>query len=214
MIPQFLHWVWPRSGDITPDEEKALRSWHSNHPTWRHLFWTSEPEFTPAWLCDLDFEVRALPILLNQQLLCLLGCHSEYAEEKDVSHESRALIASIEIMARYGGICPPQSGFCAGNIESMLEGVRLFTRDSVLLNSDLKRPSTDAVLPLYGASPNHPALWNMVRDLKNSMITPHDYSCAISVGSLVELLQFRLGRHPDLVTFPTAAFEMELPPVL
>lgn len=210
MIPQLLHWVWPRSGAITPDEENALRSWHSNHPAWRHLFWTSQPENAPALLYDLDFEVRALPLLFNHQLYSLLGCHCEHEEEENFLHEARAVVASIEIMACYGGVCPPQSDYCAGNIEPMLEGVRLFTRDNALLNADLKCSSTGASLPLYGASSNHPALWNMVRDLKNSVVAPRDCSCVISAGSLVELLQFRLGRHPDLVTFPAAVFEMKL----
>lgn len=210
MIPQLLHWIWPHNAAITPDEENALCSWHSHHPAWRLLFWTSQPEAAPAWLSNLDFEVRALPLLVNHRLYSLLGCHSDHAEEENFPHEARAIIASIEIMARYGGVCPPRSDFCVGNIEPMLEGVRLFTRDSALPNADLGGSSTGASLPLYGASPNHPALWNMVRDLKNSAVAPRDCSCAISTPSLAELLQFRLGRHPDLVAFPAAAFEVEL----
>ena len=207
MIPSLLHWVWPHDASLT-ETETALASWREHHPAWRALLWTSAPQDVAASLLDLDFEVRALPLLVNHRLYSLLGCHSERAGAADFPHQARATVAGIEIVARHGGVCVPMDQGCEGNIESLLRDVRLFTRES---GSQVGDENWTATLPtsppLYGASANHPALWNMVRDLKNSVALPHACPDALCATSLVELLQFRLGRHPDLVTFPFAAFE-------
>ena len=222
MIPHFLHWVWPHDCAMPPDDAAALRSWHDHHPAWRHLIWTSRPDAASASLLDRDYEVRPLPLLVNHRLYSLLGCHSDRAQSEGFPHQARAMVASVEIMARYGGVCPPLGEHCVGNIEALLENVRLFTRDAMALDGPAHEvasrdasPHGDktrgvlqgATLPLYGATSNHPALWNVVRDLKNSVVAGRDLVGALSAASLAELLQFRLGRHPDWVAFPAAAFE-------
>ena len=217
MIPQYLHWVWPCSAQMQPQDKAALCSWRDSHPAWRHLLWTSAPENVTEPLRQHDFEIRPLPLLVNHRLYSLLGCHSDRVETENFPHQARAIVASIEIMARYGGVCPVIGECCACNIESLLRGVHLFTRDregsdgtghtASLGAGKAWRTSSGVALPLYGATPNHPALWNVVRDLRNSVTGTRECPAALSAAALVELLQFRLGRHPDLVTFPVAAFE-------
>lgn len=205
MIPLFLHWVWPQT--TAPCEaEAALRSWREHHPAWRHLIWTPEPNTVPALLHDLDFEVRALPPLVNQRLYSSLShCASE--EDETRCQNGRALVAGLEIVARYGGVCPPLGDFCTATIESLLHNVRLFTRPSAP-HAGAKHSRGGVGLPLYGATPNHPALWKLVRELElNAMIQTHEGTRALCAASLAEIVQLRLNRHPDGVTFPAAAFE-------
>lgn len=222
MIPQILHWVWPHHAELEPDFQAALCLWREHHPSWRPMIWAPDPGEVPAALRDIDFEVRALPLLVNHRLYSLLGCHCDRACERNPPHQARAVVASVEIVARYGGVCPPIGAPCCGNIESLLRDVRLFMRDGEtrdigpsdetmkLATSTSATPlsAPQAALPLYGATPNHPALWNVVRDLKNSVVNGRSQCEMISAASLVDLVQFRLGRHLDSIAFPAAAFEV------
>lgn len=202
MIPQFLHWVLPYDAELGREQQLAFESWRAHHPSWRPLIWASDPGAVAAVMDDLGFEVRALPLLLNHRLYSLLGCHGDPTGERNAA---RALVASVEILARYGGVCPPTDEPCAGNIESLLHGVRLFMRDATSSDEAI---ASQSVHPFFGVTPNHPALWNMVRDLKNSVAGAPTNCEVVSAASLAELVQFRLEQHPDGIAFPAAAFEV------
>ena len=202
MIPQFLHWVLPYGAELNREQQMTFESWRAQHPSWRPLIWAADPGAVAGVMADLGFEVRALPLLLNHQLYSFLGGHGDPTGERNTA---RALIAIVEIVARYGGICPPIEEPCVGNIESLLQGVRLFTRDDSSSGDTRTSPS---VHPLFGAMPNHPALWNMVRELKNSVSGAPMSCAAVSAASLAELVQSHLEQHPDNIAFPAAAFEV------
>ena len=211
MIPQFLHWIFPYRAELGYDQKRVLCSWREHHPSWRPMIWASDPAAVAVVMAEFDYEVRALPLLVNHRLYSLLGCHDDQARQQNYPHDARAIVASIEIMARYGGICPPVGEPCDCNIESLLQGVRLFTRDDVPSheeNGETPSALTQTTLPLYGAMPNHPALWNVVSDLRNSALKARPQSGAVCAAALRELVLFRLGRHPDSVNFPAAAFEV------
>ena len=204
MIPRYFHWVWPQNTD--PNEhEVALRSWREYHPAWRCLIWTPLPGAVPALFRDLDFEIRELPTLINQELYSRL---SRSAREQDQTHDALALLAGVEIVARYGGACPPMGNLCTGNTESLLQGVRLFIRQ-MATRAHQGEPSSRAIPPFYGATPNHPALWGVVRGWE-SATEQNKIANLSSAASFAEALQFGLGCHPDLVAFPATAFEMQL----
>ena len=219
MIPQLLHWVLPYNAELGRDQKRAIGSWREHHPSWRALIWAADPVAVAAMLADLDCEVRALPLLVNHRLYSLLGCHGERGHQRDYPRAARAIVASIEVVARYGGVCPPIGEFCACNIESLLQGVRLFARDTrgyvspdgekfETMTAPIQTAINQAALPLYGATPNHPALWNVVRDLRNITLDARSENGAVCAASLAELVLFRLGRHSDNVFFPAAAFEV------
>ena len=208
MIPHLLHWVWPHPAKMQVADEAALCSWRKHHPTWRCLVWTPEPEAVPASLHNLDFEIRELPPLVNQRLYSRL--HGLIQEETEILR----VLASIEIAAHHGGVCPPKSDFCNVSIEPLLKNVRLFKRE--LTPDNCAEPLlSQRELPLYGATPNHPALWNAVCDVESFLAQSHPAPAdTISAASLVQALQFHLECHPDLVPFPGGVFETQLCSVL
>ena len=205
MIPHLLHWVWPHAAETQEVDEAALRSWREHHPAWRCLLWTPQPRAAPLSLHDFDLEIRELPPLANPHLGLRLG--SCAGEEDESIQRFLAAAASIEIMARYGGVCPPLGEFCRANLEPMLDNVRLFRRDTAIGDGFGPSPS-EVELPLYGATLNHPALWSAVGDLD---IPSNCHSLEpVSPLWLAQVLQFHLECHPDLVSFPAAAFQTQL----
>ena len=205
MIPHLLHWVWPHAAETQEADEAALRSWREHHPAWRCLLWTPQSGAAPLSLHDFDLEIRELPPLVNRYFgLRLDGCAGE---EDESIQRFLAAAASIEIVARYGGVCPPLGEFCRANLEPMLDSVRLFKRETAPHNGFEPSPPEEE-LPLYGATPNHPALWRAVGDLEIS--SPSHFWEPAPLLWLAQALQFRLECHPDLVSFPAAAFQTQL----
>src|SRR5690606_18209558 len=72
---------------------------------------------------------------------------------------ARSDLIRYELVARMGGVYMDTDVRCLGNIDRLMVGVRLFVCDE-------GRPPRACVGNYgFGATPNHPAMWTVVREL-------------------------------------------------
>lgn len=188
MIPHQFHWVWLGHRTVPEKNQQWMRSWQEKHPAWRCIVWAEHPENI-----DLeDFEIKPLPPLINQKFYDGIGKWMTGW----VADLSRCDIVRYEIALR-GGVCLDTDVECFGNIETSLCGVSLFVADEW---------ESRCGNYLFGAAPNHPALYTVVRelgtrlgDLKTAVNAAHD-----ATGPTY--LNEQLCKHPDLVIYPHMLF--------
>lgn len=196
MIPKTLHFVWIGSFRI-PDEFAAnIISWRERHPHWKIILWSDMPELQPG--AALGVEVRDLPPLVNKQYLSDLDRMAGQGK-----WAARSDLVRYEVVARYGGVYMDTDVRCFRCIDELLEGVDLFVCDEVYhCNGNYG----------FGARPNHPAMWTVVREVgpRIEMIydkgRPKDFPNIVEITGPVyfnaQLRKYQSG----LVVFPAPLF--------
>lgn len=193
MIPPFFHWVWLGVYPLPPKDQKWMRSWQEKHPSWNCILWAERPDLIHEPDVDLpEFEVRPLPPLINRKFYD--GIEQWVTGRAVVA--ARSDIVRYELVARYGGVYLDTDVECFDAIDEVLDGVRLFV-------SDEWGPSVGNYM--FGAKPNHPALWTVVREL-SSHLNSHKTALNAVQATGPPYLNTKLRQHPDLVIFPHMLF--------
>lgn len=193
MIPRLFHWVWLGPNLLPPRDQKWMRSWREKHPSWRCILWAERPELLDVSDEALpDFEVRPLPPLVNRKAYDSI--------EKWITGRAavaaRSDIVRCEIIARYGGVYLDTDVECFKDITMLLEGVRVFVSDG-----EGGQPCNY----LFGAVPNHPALWTAVRELERHLASgSHSGDPVLATGP--KYLSPCLHSAPELVIYPFQLF--------
>lgn len=196
MIPKTFHFVWVGSCRIFDQFAANIISWQERHPHWKIILWSDTPELQPGRA--LGIEVRDLPPLVNEYALNALdhmAGRGKWAGRSDVIR--------YEIIARYGGVYLDTDVRCFQCIDELMEGVDLFVCDEVYnCNGNY----------CFGARPNHPAMWTVVRELGPRIEDLHDGGRPKAYPNIVEVcgpnyLNKQLRKYnSNLVIFPAPLF--------
>jgi mannosyltransferase OCH1-like enzyme len=187
MIPQQFHWVWLGPNHISEKDQKWMRSWQEKHPAWSCTIWAEHPENINLE----DFEVRPLPPLINQKFYNGI----EQWVTGRAATASRSDIVRYEIMLQ-GGIYLDTDVECFGNIEHLLQGVTLFVADEW-------GPCNGNYM--FGALPNHPAIYTVVRELGSHLNSLKSAVNAVQATGPAYLNK-QLQKYQDLVVYPHMLF--------
>ena len=190
-IPLQFHWVWLGSDPLPEKDQAWMRSWRTYHPQWSFNLWAEHPE-TVAALHLPDFHIRPLPPLVNRRFYDGI---EQWVTGKAVL-AARSDIVRYEIVAAQGGVYLDTDVECFGEVSQLMENVNLFVADEW-------GPSVGNYM--FGATPNHPALWTVVREL-GPHLTSHKEAINAVVATGPAYLNPRLRQHPDLVIFPHMLF--------
>jgi mannosyltransferase OCH1-like enzyme len=188
LMPRIFHWVWIGKNPLLEKDQAWMQSWRQRHPDWRCVVWCEHPENVSLE----GFETFPLPPLVNRRYY--------YEIERWVTGKaaiaSRSDIVRYEVIARYGGIYLDTDVECFKPIDELLTGVRLFV-------SDEWGPCPGNYM--FGAIPNHPALWTVVREAG-----PHlnGLNGAVNAVNAVgpNYLNTKLRLYSDLLIFPHMLF--------
>lgn len=187
MIPQQFHWVWLGKKPLPEKDQGWMRSWQEKHPHWKCTVWAEHPDNIEIE----GFEVRPLPPLINQKFYDGIG---QWVTGLAAT-ASRSDIVRYELLLQ-GGVYLDTDVECFKNIEHLLSGVPLFVADEW-------GPCCGNYM--FGAAPNHPALYTVVRELG-----PHLNSLQGAVNAVQATgptyLNAQLCKYPDLVIFPHMLF--------
>lgn len=191
MIPHIFHWVWLGQNPLPEKDRGWMQSWRTHHPGWRFVVWAQHPE-----LIDLEgFEARPLPPLVNQW---------SYDNIERYVHE-RSVIAARSDLIRYevvleGGVYLDTDVECFANIEARLDGVSLFVSD------EWGQAQGNGGNYMFGAAPNHPAFYTVVRDLEFHIKSKKGVASVLDVTG-PNYLNNQLWKYRDqLVVFPFMLF--------
>ncbi len=203
MIPQDFHFVWIGDNPL-PDNMRAwAKSWKTHNPDWSLNLWIDRATSGPLEPFD---NVRQFPALINEALYKKIG---HYVGVRPTI-AARSDIVRYELIARFGGVYLDTDVECFGPIAELLVGVKLFISDEM-------GPSPGNYM--FGAEPNHPAMWTMVREIEGECQTyfkekmkpqieatgGYDHVNPVIVTG-PHYLNKQLRKHPDLVTFPSQLF--------
>lgn len=212
MIPRVFHQVWIGSKPV-PDRLRAWsETWLRFNPGWEHVLWADHPAVHAGgpWT-----EVREFPPIINRwaydHLPAYVGSRTAVAARSD--------IIRYEIVVRHGGVYLDFDVECFRPIGDLLEGVRLFIADEY-------GPANGNYM--FGAAPNHPAMWDLVRDLGRNfgaehakvyanetrparwrrwvMRGPRPWFWNVLALTGPQYLNRTLPRHPECVVFPWQLF--------
>lgn len=211
-IPQIFHFVWLGNSPIPENERAKIGAWKWHHSDWRVVVWCGfSPESIWPRVHGSGSGVGHVPerasngygkeiegVKSSVAVPFRPVVHRESIEfrplPKSVSGPFFAQTLHYEIVARYGGVCVQTGVDCFGNIENLLAGVRLFVAEE----SEAVSPT-----PIFGAVPNHPAFWNLVRDLGRGLASRESGVDSLGAAYLLPIVQ----NHPDCVVYPQATFE-------
>lgn len=188
MIPKQFQWVWLGPNALPPKDQKWMRSWGEKHPDWRCIVWAEHPENITLE----GFEVKPLPPLINRKFYDGI----EQWVTGRAALAARSDVVRYELVARYGGVYLDTDVECFAAIDEVLCGVNLFVADEW-------GPSAGNYM--FGASPNHPALWTVVREL-GPHLSGHKTALNAVQAAGPTYLNSRLRQYPDLVIFPHMLF--------
>ncbi len=152
MIPTTLHQIWLGPRGVPEHLVNYAKAWRRLHPTWRMILWTDRPEAHAECVGNPWDEVAGHPPIINRYVY-------HYADRwfgDRAAWAARSDILRYELVARYGGVYSDLDFEPFDNIEQLLEGVKLF-------NADEWGPCCGNYL--FGAEPNHPAMWSAVRNM-------------------------------------------------
>jgi mannosyltransferase OCH1-like enzyme len=197
MIPHIFHWVWLGDNPIPYKDKEWMSSWVKHHPEgWRFIVHAEHPS---AVELPEKFEVRQIRPLISQWA---------YDHVEQVVHQGAGIAARSDIV-RYevvleGGIYLDTDVECFAPIDRTIENVTLFV-------SDQWGPSTGSPGNyMFGATPNHPAIYTVVRDMDASVRRPLDeQKTPASVLQVTgpNYLNHQLSRYAsELVIFPYQLF--------
>lgn len=146
------------------------------------------------------FESLKLPPLVNEDAYRNMA---DYVNARAVT-VARSDLVRYEVVARYGGVYLDTDVECFAPIDRLLDGVRLF-----MANEFSNRSGNY----MFGATPNHPALWTIVRHLQSHLQkveaqyseSHKKFDAATITGSRYFGSQIRM--YPsELVIFPDGIF--------
>lgn len=187
-IPKVFRFIWLGENPLPEHNRAWMATWRAFNPAWRAVLYASHPEAH-----NLDgFDIEPIPSLVNQWAFDNLG--------RWVG--GRALVAAqsdlirMELIARMGGVyldTDVEAFQCVGDLFS---GVRLFYADEW-------GPCQGNYL--FGAAPNHPALWSAVRELRPHLESHTAHFSALDATG-PNYLAPRLRAHSDCVIYPHALF--------
>ncbi len=203
-IPRIIHQVWLGSRPIPARFHEWAQEWRVLHPAWQVVLWSDRPELHAGpWQ-----EVRNLPPLCNQwafeNVRTIVGARAAIAAQSD--------IVRYEIIASHGGIYVDTDVEIFEPLDGFLDEIRLFVADEyggVCGNY------------LFGAAPNHPAMWTVVRELFDNFAPIGRRRSRFDrllgrpgkpvYRGILELtgpnyLATKIQRHPDCVVFPWQIF--------
>lgn len=190
-IPQIFHWVWVGPNPLPAKDLLWIKSWRDKHPDWECRVWAENPDLVRQHNDIAGLHTFSLPPLIN---------YSVYEKMEQwcpgrAALAARSDIIRMEVVARHGGVYLDTDVECFKNITDLLEGVELFI-------SDEWGPSVGNYM--FGARPNHPALWSAVRELTPHAEKMEKVNAVFLAGP--QYINPRLRKHPDLVIFPYQLF--------
>jgi|GEM_PF-1778131 len=147
-IPRIFHWVWVGENPFPEKDMAWLQSWRTHHPGWKFVIWCEHPKRVKV----PGFTSLKLPPMVNEQAYRDMA---QYVNARAVT-VARSDLVRYEVVARYGGIYLDTDVECFAPIDRLLDGVKLF------LSNEIGQKSGNY---MFGATPNHPALWTILREL-------------------------------------------------
>lgn len=191
MIPTIFHWVWIGPDPVPAKDLLWIKGWKDKHPDWECRLWAENPDLVRKHndLCGL--RTFPLPPLINFEVYERI---EEWVTGRAIL-AARSDIIRMELIARHGGVYLDTDVECFKNISPLLEGVDLFI-------SDEWGPSPGNYM--FGARPNHPALWTAVRELKGSAEKMAKVNAVFLAGP--QYLNPQMRKHDDCVIFPYPLF--------
>lgn len=151
-IPRQLHQIWLGPDPVPERLREYAASWRRYCPHWVLVLWTDRPEEHADLAAGPWHQVAEPPPIINRWAYHWaprwFGPRAAWAARSD--------ILRMELVARYGGVYADLDVELFGPVEDLLSGVRLFIAEEW---------GPCAGNYLFGATPNHPALWSAVRDL-------------------------------------------------
>lgn len=153
MIPRILHQVWVGERPMPECFANWTQTFRKHHPDWTILVWAEHPQNVVVPAAD---EIRALPESVNASAIA----HVHRWTGRRAIHAARSDCYRYEIVARYGGVYADTDVEWFQPIDPVLRDVNLFVADEFGASNGNY---------LFGARPNHPALWTAVRDLTPSL---------------------------------------------
>ncbi len=188
MIPKQFHWVWIGPNILPEKDREWMQTWQTRHPYWKCTIWAEYPDQVALE----GFETRPLPPLINQRFYDGI---EQWVTGKAVL-AARSDIVRYEVIARYGGIYLDTDVECFHYVDELLENVQLFV-------SDEWGPTPGNYM--FGALPNHPALWTTVREL-GPHLASHEGALNALQATGPDYLNERLRPYGELVIFPHMLF--------
>lgn len=149
MIPAVFHFIWLGPAPFPEPCRAWVASWKRYHPAWSTVLWTDRSRPVE----DLFDATQSLPMDMvtahfYRQVGAYVGDRAVWAARSD--------ILRMEIICRYGGVYLDADVEAFAPIDDLLGNVRLFVADEF-------GPCPGNFM--FGATANHPALWNAIRGL-------------------------------------------------
>lgn len=196
MIPRIFHWVWLGKKPIPDKDKEWMNSWVRHHgENWQFVV---HAEYPSAIQLGERFTVRKLPPLISRWAYD----NVEKAVHEGAGIAARSDIVRYEVMLE-GGVYLDTDVECFGPIDERLENVSLFVSDQ--WGPSLGSPGNY----MFGATPNHPAFYTVVREMDDSVRKPLNEG---KVGNVLYVtgpnyLNRQLHRYAsELVIFPYPLF--------